>query len=74
MQPGTRGRPRAGPATGAMPSWPNLSGPVAGRSRPLQLPALHQHTLPNGLTVVVAPRPGLPLVSLTLATLSYSQL
>jgi len=30
------------------------------------LPALHESTLANGLVVVVAPRPGLPIVSLTL--------
>ncbi len=34
--------------------------------RPLTLPPVHEHTLPNGLTVVVAPRPGLPVLSLSL--------
>ena len=41
--------------------------PLPQPPRPLQLPAFSQQTLANGLTVVVAPRPGLPLVSLTLA-------
>lgn len=40
--------------------------PPAAPPRPLTLPALHEAVLANGLTVVVAPRPGLPLVSLTL--------
>ena len=41
--------------------------PLPQPPRPMQWPPLHEHTLANGLTVVVAPRPGLPLVSLTLA-------
>ncbi|MBL8352789.1 MAG: insulinase family protein, partial [Burkholderiaceae bacterium] len=40
--------------------------PPAAAPRPLVLPALHQFTLANDLVGVVAPRPGLPLVSLTL--------
>ena len=40
--------------------------PVAQAPRPLNLPQLHERTLANGLTVVVAPRPGLPVVSATL--------
>jgi zinc protease len=41
--------------------------PLAQPPRPLPLPPLHQQQLANGLTVVVAPRTGLPIVSLTLA-------
>jgi len=41
--------------------------PMPQPPRPLQLPPFSQQTLANGLTVVVAPRPELPLVSLTLA-------
>lgn len=55
------------PATSARATPGVDEPPLPQPPRPLQLPALHQHTLPNGLTVVVAPRPGLPLVSLTLA-------
>lgn len=40
--------------------------PPAQPPRPLQLPALHELTLDNGLAVVVAPRPALPVVSITL--------
>ena len=40
--------------------------PPAAPPRPLQMPPLHEFVLANGLTGVVAPRPGLPLVSLTL--------
>jgi zinc protease len=40
--------------------------PLPQPPRPLALPALQQQTLANGLELVVAPRPGLPLVSLTL--------
>jgi zinc protease len=41
--------------------------PLPQAPRPLQLPAFSQQQLANGLTVLVAPRPDLPLVSLTLA-------
>jgi len=44
--------------------------PPVAAPRPLALPALHDYTLANGLRVVVAPRPGLPLVSLTLLVLA----
>jgi zinc protease len=40
--------------------------PLPQAPRPLLLPALQQHTLDNGLTLVVAPRASLPVVSLTL--------
>ncbi len=41
--------------------------PLAQPPRPLQLPAVSQQELANGLVVLVAPRPGLPLLSLSLA-------
>ena len=41
--------------------------PLPQPPRPLVLPPISQLSLPNGLTVLVAPRPGLPLLSLTLA-------
>jgi zinc protease len=44
--------------------------PPVAAPRPLVLPALHEFTLANGLRGVVAPRPGLPLVSLTLLVLA----
>lgn len=40
--------------------------PPAQPPRPLRLPAFTQHTLANGLRVVVAPRHALPLVSVAL--------
>ena len=40
--------------------------PPAQAPRPLVLPALHPSRLDNGLLLVVAPRPGLPVVSLSL--------
>ena len=40
--------------------------PVASAPRPLTLPAVQERSLANGLSVVVAPRPGLPVVSATL--------
>ncbi len=40
--------------------------PPAQAPRPLVLPVLHQTTLANGLSLVVAPRPGLPLVTVSL--------
>lgn len=54
------GRPAAAQPGVDAPPLPQLP-------RPLQLPPLHEATLPNGLAVVVVPRPGLPLVSLTVA-------
>ena len=44
--------------------------PPVAAPRPLELPALHEFTLANGLRGVVAPRSGLPLVSLTLLVLA----
>ncbi|OYU75921.1 MAG: hypothetical protein CFE45_32105 [Burkholderiales bacterium PBB5] len=41
--------------------------PPAQAPRPVVLPPFHEHSLANGLAVVVAPRPGLPVVSLSLA-------
>jgi zinc protease len=41
--------------------------PPPGPPRPLRLPGLVEERLPNGLTVIVAPRPGLPLVTATVA-------
>lgn len=40
--------------------------PLPQPPRPLALPAMHQHTLDNGLVLVVAPRASLPVLSLTL--------
>ena len=40
--------------------------PSAQAPRPLVLPRLHESVLANGLVLVVAPRPGLPVVSLSL--------
>ena len=40
--------------------------PPAQAPRPLVLPALHPSTLANGLSLVVAPRPGLPVVTVSL--------
>ncbi|MEF7617073.1 pitrilysin family protein [Aquincola sp. MAHUQ-54] len=40
--------------------------PPPGPPRPVSIPPLHEERLPNGMTVVVAPRRGLPLVSATL--------
>ena len=41
--------------------------PPPGPPRPLRLPELAEERLPNGVTVVVAPRPGVPLVTATIA-------
>ena len=55
---------------GAPPSRAGTPGvdepPPAQPPRPLTLPTLHESMLANGLTVVVAPRPALPVVSITL--------
>ncbi len=40
--------------------------PLAQPPRALVLPVLHEQVLSNGLTLVVAPRPALPLVSISL--------
>lgn len=44
--------------------------PPVAPPRPLEMPALLEFTLVNGLKVVVAPRTGLPLVSVTLLVLA----
>lgn len=41
--------------------------PPPGPTRALNLPELHTSRLANGLTLVVAPRPGLPLVTVSIA-------
>lgn len=58
----------------ALPGWPARAGtpgvdepPLPQAPLPVELPALHESTLANGLTVIVVPRPGLPLVSWVLA-------
>ncbi|MCY4746201.1 pitrilysin family protein [Pelomonas sp. UHG3] len=43
-----------------------LKPPAAAAAKPLALPAAQSFTLPNGLTVIHAPKPGLPLVSASL--------
>ncbi|MCZ2838684.1 M16 family metallopeptidase [Modestobacter sp. VKM Ac-2985] len=40
--------------------------PPLGEPRPVVAPEVHQTTLPNGLRLVVVPRPGVPLVELRL--------
>ena len=53
------GAPRAG--------TPGLDEPPPAQApRPLVLPVLHPSTLANGLSLVVAPRPALPLVTVSL--------
>jgi len=37
--------------------------PLPGAARPYEFPAVHRHTLANGLRLVVAPMPRLPLVT-----------
>jgi len=49
----------------ALEAWRNKA-PGAGKSKPLTLPAALSFTLPNGLTVIHSPKPGLPLVSASL--------
>ena len=56
-------------AAAAAPDAP----PPPGPPRPLPLPELVEERLPNGLTVVVAPRPGLPLVTATVAVLAGAE-
>jgi zinc protease len=55
----------AAPAAAATPGVD--APPEAQAPRPIVVPTLHEHRLPNGLTLVVAPRRDLPLVSLMLA-------
>ncbi len=52
-------------AAGAAPD-DRSTPPEPQPTRPFALPTLHEQRLANGLTVVVAPRPDLPLVSITL--------
>src|SRR5215212_2325145 len=40
--------------------------PPLGEPRPQPVPEAHETTLPNGLRVVVVPRPGVPLIELRL--------
>lgn len=40
-----------------------LPRPTAAAARPYEFPTVHRHVLPNGLTVLVAPMPRLPLVT-----------
>jgi predicted Zn-dependent peptidase len=40
--------------------------PPLGEPRPAPVPEVHERTLPNGLRLVVVPRPGVPLVELRL--------
>jgi zinc protease len=40
--------------------------PDVGPERPLRLPRVHRESLPNGLTVVIAPRPNVPRIELRL--------
>ena len=40
--------------------------PAAQPPRPVEVPAFEQHTLPNGMTLVLAPRRGTPIVTLAL--------
>ncbi|MCF8206834.1 MAG: insulinase family protein [Methylotenera sp.] len=52
-------------AINAAEPWRNKP-PAAGPAKPLTLPAAQSFTLPNGLTVIHSPKPGLPLVSASL--------
>ena len=40
--------------------------PPLGEPRPAPVPEVHETTLPNGLRLIVVPRPGVPLVELRL--------
>src|SRR5215211_3594527 len=40
--------------------------PPLGEPRPTAVPEAHESTLPNGLRLVVVPRPGVPLIELRL--------
>ena len=41
--------------------------PPLGEPRPQPVPTAAESTLPNGLRVVVVPRPGVPLIGATVA-------
>ena len=66
----TTGTIAATTAAAALPAQAGTPGedepPPAQPPRPLPVPVLSQQQLANGLTVVCAPRPGAPLVSLML--------
>lgn len=47
----------------SMPVWAQEPPPTPGPPKTLQIPALSEKTLPNGVRVIVAPRPGTGLVS-----------
>ena len=52
---------------GALAATPGVDEPpVPGTPRPLIVPQFEEHTLSNGVRVVLAPRPGLPLVTVAL--------
>ncbi|GAB3359830.1 M16 family metallopeptidase [Modestobacter lapidis] len=48
------------------PAVPSPLIPPLGKPRPQPVPEVHETTLPNGLRLVVVPRPGVPLVELRL--------
>lgn len=48
------------------PATPSSLVPPLGEPRPQPVPTVHETTLPNGLRLVVVPRPGVPLVELRL--------
>ena len=48
------------------PATPSSLVPPLGEPRPQPVPEVHETTLPNGLRLVVVPRPGVPLVELRL--------
>lgn len=54
------------PAAAQTPAPALDAPPEPGPPRQVQVPPLHEQRLPNGLTVVVAPHDGLPLVNATL--------
>ena len=61
----------AGEAVNPDAPWRNAA-PKAAAARPLVVPVPKSFTLPNGLTVLLNERPGLPVVSATLALRSGS--
>ncbi|MCW2696116.1 MAG: putative Zn-dependent peptidase [Modestobacter sp.] len=48
------------------PATPSSLVPPLGEPRPQPVPEVHETTLPNGLRLIVVPRPGVPLVELRL--------
>lgn len=63
-----------GAAAVARAATPGVDAPpLPGPPRPLQLPALDEQRLPNGFSVVVAPRPGLPLVTAAIVLLAGAE-